>query len=89
MKESVKTIRVSEHIRLDTRPTVQSGRRGLNWRVDLGTGFSTKAESVVRVSELAMKFFYTSETASKTTCHKAHPNFAELQSLLETACIRN
>ena len=61
MKESVKTIKVSEHIRLDTRPNSAKWQA----RVKLANGswhrFSTKTESVERATELAMKFFYTSE----------------------------
>ena len=61
MKESGKTIKVSEHIRLDTRPSSAKWQA----RVKLADGswhrFSTKTESVERATELAMKFFYTSE----------------------------
>jgi integrase len=89
MKESAKTIKISEHIRLDTRPNSAKWQA----RVKLADGswhrFSTKTESVERATELAMKFFYTSEDRLKTTCRKARASFAELQNSPETACMRN
>lgn len=75
MKESVKTIKVSEHIRLDTRP------KSAKWqaRVKLADGswhrFSTKTESVERATELAMKFFYTSEDRLKNNLPQSTRKF--------------
>ena len=75
MKESAKTIKISEHIRLDTRPN------SANWqaRVKLADGswhrFSTKTESVERATELAMKFFYTSEDRLKNNLPQSTRKF--------------
>ena len=55
MKETNRTIKVSEHIRLDTRP----GSAKWQARVKLADGswhrFSTKTESLERATEVAMK----------------------------------
>jgi len=89
MKETNRTIKVSEHIRLDTRP----GSAKWQARVKLADGswhrFSTKTESLERATEVAMKFFTHPKIVSKTTCHKVRASFVELQNSHETGCKRN
>ena len=75
MKETNRTIKVSEHIRLDTRP----GSAKWQARVKLADGswhrFSTKTESIERATEVAMKFFYTSEDRLKNNLPKSTRKF--------------
>ena len=89
MKETNRTIKVSEHIRLDTRP----GSAKWQARVKLTDGswhrFSTKTESLERATEVAMKFFTHPKIVSKTICRKARASFAEWQNSHETGCKQN
>ena len=75
MKETKRTIKVSEHIRLDTRP----GSAKWQARVKLADGswhrFSTKTESIERATEVAMKFFYTSEDRLKNNLPQSTRKF--------------
>ncbi|MDC0867619.1 hypothetical protein OAP82_01140 [Paracoccaceae bacterium] len=75
MKETNRTIKVSEHIRLDTRP----GSAKWQARVKLADGswhrFSTKTESIERATEVAMKFFYTSEDRLKNNLPQSTRKF--------------
>ena len=75
MKETKRTIKVSEHIRLDTRP----GSAKWQARVELADGswhrFSTKTESLERATEVAMKFFYTSEDRLKNNLPQSTRKF--------------
>ena len=75
MKETNRTIKVSEHIRLDTRP----GSAKWQARVKLADGswhrFSTKTESLERATEVAMKFFYTSEDRLKNNLPQSTRKF--------------
>ena len=75
MKETNRTIKVSEHIRLDTRP----GSAKWQARVKLADGswhrFSTKTESLERATEAAMKFFYTSEDRLKNNLPQSTRKF--------------
>ncbi len=75
MKETKRTIKVSEHIRLDTRP----GSAKWQARVKLADGswhrFSTKTESLERATEVAMKFFYTSEDRLKNNLPQSTRKF--------------
>ena len=61
MKETNRTIKVSEHIRLDTRP----GSAKWQSLIKLADGswhkFSTKTSSLERATEVVIKFYYTSE----------------------------
>ena len=75
MKETKRTIKVSEHIRLDTSP----GSAKWQARVKLADGswhrFSTKTESIERATEVAMKFFYTSEDRLKNNLPQSTRKF--------------
>ena len=75
MKETKRTIKVSEHIRLDTRP----GRAKWRARVKLADGswhkFLTKTESLERATEVAMKLFYTSEDHHKNNLPQSTRKF--------------
>jgi integrase len=75
MTETNRTIKVSEHIRLDTRP----GSAKWQARVKLADGswhrFSTKTESLERATEVAMKFFYTSEDRLKNNLPQSTRKF--------------
>ncbi len=91
MKETNRTIKVSEHIRLDTRP----GSAKWQARVKLADGswhrFSTKTESLERATEVAMKFFYTSEDRLKNNLPQSTRKFrrvAEFAGVSETLCMR-
>jgi hypothetical protein len=75
MKGTKRTIKVSEHIRLDTRP----GSAKWQARVKLAHvschRFSTKTESLERATEVAMKFFYTSEDRLKNNLPQSTRKF--------------
>ena len=78
MKETNRTIKVSEHIRLDTRP----GSAKWQAQVKLADGswhrFSTKTESLERATEVAMKFFYTSEDRLKNNLPQSTRKFGRV-----------
>ena len=74
-EETNRTIKVSEHIRLDTRP----GSAKWQVRVKLADGswheFSIKTESIKRAREVTMKFFYTSEDHLKDSLPQSTRKF--------------
>ena len=75
MSQNIKTIRVSDHVRLDMR------ERSTKWqaRVKLADGswhrFSTKTGDVEQATELAMKFFYTAEDRAKNNLPQSTRRF--------------